>query len=273
MSGALPPVVDRSELTDETVIADVRWYLDGRSGLDAYLAGHVPGAIWVDLDAHLAASPSVAEGRHPLPSAAAFAASLSELGIGPTDTVVAYDDLGGMVAGRLVWMLRVVGQPAALLDGGLAAFEGSLETTARTRPPVVTPPRPWPADAVVSADDVAALGPDRVLVDARAPERYRGEVEPVDSRAGHIPGALNVPFAANLDAAGRFLDGDELRTMYGAAGVTDGAATVVYCGSGVSACHDILAMERAGLGRPSLYPGSWSQWSGDPDRPAARDDA
>lgn len=268
--GGLPPVVGREALGPGTVVADVRWYLNGRSGYDAYRAGHIPGAIWVDLDEHLAAPPSVAAGRHPMPTPEAFAASLSSLGIGADDRVVAYDDLGGMAAGRLVWMLRVLGQPAALLDGGLAAHHGELEHGTNTRRAVDTPVRPWPVDVLVSADDVATLDPSMRLVDARAPERYRGDVEPVDSRPGHIPGAVNLPFAANLGTDGRFLSPEALARRYRAAGVETGGSTVVYCGSGVSACHDALAMERAGLGRPRLYAGSWSQWSGDPDRPAAQ---
>ena len=242
------------------VLCDVRWYLDGRSGREAYEAVHLPAAVFVDLDEHLTAEPGPKVGRHPLPTAEAFAVSMGELGIGPDDTVVAYDDAGGMCAGRLVWMLRVLGQPAALLDGGIAGWDGPLETGSSVRPPVEVPVRPWPDRAFTDIDEVAAGSVGRVLLDARAPERYRGEVEPVDPRAGHVPGAVSAPFAANL-VDGRFRPPGELVDRYRAFGVEDAADVVAYCGSGVSACHDLLAMEHAGLGRGRLYVGSWSQWS------------
>ena len=197
---------------------------------------------------------------------------------------MAYDDQGGMAAGRLVWMLRALGQPAALLDGGLAAWSavsgGQLERGDEVRPATVVPVRPWPAELLASADTTgrAAATGAAVVLDARAPERYRGEVEPIDARPGHVPGARNAPFAANLDpATGRFRPAEELRLAFEATGVTfgaDGAEVIVYCGSGVSACHDLLALEAAGLppGRARLYPGSWSQWAADPARPAALGD-
>ena len=262
----LGPILDAGAVAElstghgDTVLCDVRWYLDGRSGLEAYEAGHLPGAVFVDLDEHLTAEPGPGVGRHPLPVAEAFAGSMGELGIGPDDTVVAYDDAGGMSAGRLVWMLRVLGQAAALLDGGIGAWSGQLETRTPQRPPVDVPVRPWPDRAFVDIGDVAAGAAGRVLLDARAPERYRGEVEPMDPRAGHVPGAVNAPFAANL-VDGRFLLPADLSDHYRALGVEDATDVVAYCGSGVSACHDLLAMEHAGMGRGRLYVGSWSQWS------------
>ncbi len=264
---SIAPIVgaDRlEELIGGVVVCDVRWYLDGRPGETAYAEGHIPGAVYVDLDDHLAAAPSTADGRHPLPSPEAFASAMGSLGIAATDTVVAYDDSGGLSAGRMVWMLRVLGQPAALLDGGLQAWEGQLETGATNRPAVDCPVRPWPEGAFVGADDLAAGVP---LLDARSPERYRGDKEPVDARPGHVPGALNAAFTENL-ADGRFRPAAELAEHYARLGVVDAAETVVYCGSGVSACHNLLAMEHAGLGRGRLYVGSWSQWSAT-DRPAA----
>lgn len=249
----------------EVVIADVRFYLDGRSGLDAYRAGHIEGAVFIDLDRWLAA-PAGAGGRHPLPSPEVFAQGMSEAGIGSTQTVVAYDDLGGMVAGRLVWMLRTTGHRAALLDGGLSGWPAALETGERPPPtPAGFTPVPWDPDTIVTADELANR--ESVLVDSRAAERYRGEVEPVDPRAGHIPGAISVPFSANLDDTGSFLPAEELRARFEGVGV-DGDA-LVYCGSGVSACHNLLAIEAAGLGTPRLYVGSWSEWSSDPARPVA----
>jgi|TARA_B100001105_G_scaffold124649_1_gene99877 thiosulfate/3-mercaptopyruvate sulfurtransferase len=262
----LGPILDAGAVAElstghgDTVLCDVRWYLDGRSGLEAYEAGHLPGAVFVDLDEHLTAEPGPGVGRHPLPVAEAFAGSMGELGIGPDDTVVAYDDAGGMSAGRLVWMLRVLGQAAALLDGGIGAWSGQLETRTPQRTPVDVPVRPWPDRAFVDIGDVAAGAAGRVLLDARAPERYRGEVEPMDPRAGHVPGAVNAPFAANL-VDGRFLLPADLSDHYRALGVEDATDVVAYCGSGVSACHDLLAMEHAGMGRGRLYVGSWSQWS------------
>lgn len=268
----MEPVVDVAwldEHRDGLVVADVRWYLDGRSGRDAYLAGHLPGAVFVSMDTCLAAPPSAAEGRHPLPHPVAFASCMSTVGIGDGQAVVAYDDARGSVAARLVWMLRALGEPAALLDGGLQAWDGPLE-----KGPGLTPgcarftPRPWPAERLATVEDVAAGG--LVLVDARAPERYRGEVEPIDRRAGHIPGAVNVPWAGNLDPeTGRFLSPGELRRRYEPVVAGGGRGVAVQCGSGVTACHDLLAMDRAGLSPARLYPGSWSQWAADPDRPVA----
>ena len=171
------------------------------------------------------------------------------------------------MAGRLVWMLRILGQPAALLDGGLDAWAGPLATGETKPTPVDCPARSWPDSAFVDIDQAAGWVDRGILLDARGVERYRGETEPVDSRAGHIPGARSAPFADNLSVDGRFRSTDQLRERYAALGVADAGEAVVYCGSGVSACHDLLAMEHAGLGRGRLYPGSWSQWSAS-DRPA-----
>jgi thiosulfate/3-mercaptopyruvate sulfurtransferase len=256
----IPPVV--SAVPDGAVIADVRHYLDGRSGRAAYDGGHLPGAVFVDLDAVLASPPSPQEGRHPLPDPEAFAAGLSALGIGDDDTVVAYDDAGGVMAARLVWMLRALGHDAALLDGGLLAYDGPLETETPPRAPKRFAARPWPAGRLASIDDAA--DPANVVIDARQRERFRGDTEPLDPRAGHIPGAHSVPARENVDADGRFLPVEELRLRLANAGVVEGAPVVSYCGSGVTACHNLLAIEHAGLGEGRLYPGSWSQWSHTP---------
>ena len=189
---------------------------------------------------------------------------MGRLGIGPDNTVIAYDDSGGLSAGRFVWMLRVLGQPAALLDGGLAAWTGDLQSEQVLPDRVQCPVRPWPEASFAEADDLSGA---EVLLDARSTERYRGDSEPMDSRPGHVPGALNAPFPQNM-SDGHFRSGDDLAARYGALGVADATDVVVYCGSGVSACHDLLAMEHAGLGRGRLYVGSWSQWSAT-DRPAA----
>jgi thiosulfate/3-mercaptopyruvate sulfurtransferase len=263
------PLVSAAELAGSpgVVVADVRWYLDGRSGRAAYEEGHIPGAVFVDLDTVLAGPPGDrSRGRHPLPDPAAFAAALGALGVAADVPVVAYDDAGGATAARLWWMLRAIGQPSAVLDGGIGAWTGPLETGAGPRPtPVERPVRPCPPSALVSADDLPALvAGGALLVDARAPERYRGEVEPVDPKAGHIPGAVNLPWSDNLDPdTGRFLPPEVLRARFG-----DRGDVVSYCGSGVTACHNLLALEVAGLPAGRLYPGSWSEWSSG-DRPVA----
>jgi thiosulfate/3-mercaptopyruvate sulfurtransferase len=258
---------------DEVVVADVRWYLDGRSGRAAFEAGHVPSAIYVDLDADLSADPGGTRGRHPLPSPAAFASTLGRLGIGADAPVVAYDDSGGGSAGRLVWMLRTIGHPAALLDGGLKAWAGPLETGPRRAPsPAEHPAVEWPLASTVEVDEVAtaAASKDAIVLDARSAERFRGDTEPVDARAGHIPGAGNAPWQGNLDpATGRFLEPAALRARFEELGVTDGHEVIAYCGSGVSACANLVALEVAGLPGGRLYVASWSGWSADPDRPAA----
>jgi thiosulfate/3-mercaptopyruvate sulfurtransferase len=256
------------------VLADVRWYLDGRSGRAAFEEGHVPGAVFVDLDHDLARDDLHAtEGRHPLPTPQGFAAAMGRRGIGDGHLVVAYDDSGGMTAGRLVVMLRMLGRPATLLDGGLAAWPGPLERGGgTTRPPATFTPAPWPADRLADTDDVAhlAANPAAVVLDARSAERFRGEVVAVDPRAGHIPGARSAPWSDALDpATGRFRTPTELSDWFEELGVTSARAVVAHCGSGVSACVNLLAMEQAGLEPARLYVASWSGWSADPDRPAA----
>ncbi len=275
----IPPVVDATWLREhheDVVVADVRWYLDGRSGLDAHHAGHVPGAVWVDVDADLSDHARDGEGRHPLPTPEAFAAALAARGIGDGDIVVAYDDTGGVTAGRLVWLLRATGRPAALLDGGLAGWDGPLESGGVERAPRSMTPVPWPSGRFATVEDVDRA--DAPLLDARAPDRYRGASEPVDPRAGHIPHATSLPAAELLADDGRLLDGAQLRERFKAAGVGGGAAedeaarAISSCGSGVTACLSLLAMERAGLPPGRLYVGSFSQWSRDPDRDVATGD-
>jgi thiosulfate/3-mercaptopyruvate sulfurtransferase len=273
-SRTIPPVVSADWLhanRSGVVVCDVRWYLDGRSGRQAYDAGHLPGAVFVDLDRWLAAPPTVAGGRHPLPAPEVFAAGMRAAGIDDHSVVVAYDDSGGSTAARLVWLLRTCGRAAALLDGGVGAWPQPLSRVA----PVVAPGSfdlaAWPSDAVVDAAGVAAaVAEGRAVVDARAAERYEGTVEPIDPRAGHIPGAVNLPFTGNLRRPrGRFLDPAELAARYRSAGVNEQDGAIVYCGSGVTACHALLAMEHAGLPPSRLYAGSWSQWSADPNHPVA----
>jgi thiosulfate/3-mercaptopyruvate sulfurtransferase len=251
------------------VLLDVRWALGRTDGHEQYLAGHLPGAVYVDLDTELAAPPSAHAGRHPLPDVAALEAAARRWGVREGAAVVAYDASGGTSAARAWWLLRWAGvRDVRLLDGGLAAWTGaglSLE------PGDVTPE---PGDVVltagalptIDADDAAAW--DGALLDARAGERYRGEVEPVDPRAGHIPGAVSAPTADNLDDDGAFLPADRLRERFRALGAAAGAPVAVYCGSGVTAAHEVAALASIGV-EASLYPGSWSQWSNDPERPVA----
>lgn len=272
-AGARPPGHEGTRL----VVADVRWYLDGRDGRAAYEQRHLPGAVWVDLDHALSrADLPVTEGRHPLPTPEAFAEAMAALGIGDDALVVAYDDSGGSTAGRLVVMLRWLGRPASLLDGGLGAWPGDTEQGAGRSPaPATFSPGPWPEHVVATADETAeaALDPHRLVLDARAHERYTGAVALVDPRVGHVPGALSAPWADNLDPeTSRLLGTDELQARYGALGVADADDVIVHCGSGVSACLDLLAMEHAGFEPPRLFVGSWSAWSADPDRPAVLGD-
>lgn len=271
----IPVVVDHSFVLAPPagrplVLADVRWYLDGRDGRAAYEAGHLPAAVWVDLDRALAAHGLPAtEGRHPFPDPAAFAESMGALGIGDDTVVVAYDDTGGMTAGRLVVMLRMLGHDAALLDGGLATWPGPLATGWVEPVPAVLTARPWPAERVASADEAAAHpASGGVLIDARAHRRFTGELAQVDPRPGHIPGARSAPWDAVLGADGRMRPAAELRAHYAALGIDDTTEVVASCGSGVSACMNLLALEHAGLPPARLFVASWSGWSADPDRPA-----
>jgi thiosulfate/3-mercaptopyruvate sulfurtransferase len=247
-------------LSDVRVV-DVRWYLDGRSGRAAYDAGHLPGAVWLDIDNDLSGPASTAGGRHPLPTPEHFAAALGRAGIAAGTPVVAYDDAGGAQAARLWWLLHVLGEPVAVLDGGLAAWPGELTTDVPSFAPVERAPMPWPADRFADADAVAGF--DGMVVDARTAARFAEGDPAIDPRPGHIPGAVNRPWADNLDEHGRFRPPADLRERYGAP-----SPTVAYCGSGVTACHDLLALHRAGFTDLRLYPGSWSQWGADPARPA-----
>lgn len=253
-------------------IVDTRFDLKETSaGRQAYDQGHIPGALYFDLDEDLSAPPSAGTGRHPLPDMQTFARKLGERGIGNDHLVVVYDDAHGLFAGRMWWLLRFAGHDSVkLLDGGLSGWtemggelvsEAPLYQQADFELDVRT-------EMAVDKDYVERnLGnPEVLLIDARAPERYRGEIEPLDPKAGHIPSAINRPFSENLEQ-GRFRPPEALRQRYEIA--ADAEEVVVYCGSGVSAAHDVLAMEEAGLPTPRLYVGSWSQWSSDPDAAVA----
>jgi thiosulfate/3-mercaptopyruvate sulfurtransferase len=260
------------------VVADVRWYLSGKRAADEYARGHLPRAAFVDVDAELASPPGPGRpGRHPLPSAAQVSAVLSRLGAGPDTTVVAYDDAGGGIAARLWWLLRYFGHGGGrVLDGGLQAWTASgrpLVTdshAARPAPPLALVPDPR---MVVDKRRVAALArsPAGLVLDARAPERFEGKVEPIDARPGHVPGARNAPFVENLVAPeGPFRDRADLARRYAALGADRAETIAAYCGSGLTACHDLLALALAGRPDGLLYEGSWSDWAADPALPAAQ---
>jgi thiosulfate/3-mercaptopyruvate sulfurtransferase len=260
----------RAHLADVRVV-DVRWYLDGRSGRDAYLAGHIPGAVWADIDHDLSAPAAPIAGRHPLPSPADFAAALGRLGIADGDTVVAYDDASGSIAGRLWWMLDSIGERAYVLDGGIATWIGALDRDGAVTPePREFSARPWPAERFADADEVDRLRRESPLLDARAFSRFTGDEPSVDAVPGHVPGARSAPWSENVDPeTGRFLPKDVLRRRFAALGVEDTSRAITSCGSGVTACHDLLALRLAGFGDGALYTGSWSGWSSDPERPVA----
>lgn len=269
----MTPLIDAAELRErlgEVTVLDVRWRLGGPPGAEEHARGHVPGAAYVDLDTALADPPGP-HGRHPLPEPRRFEVAMRAAGVSGARPVVVYDDWGSRAAARCWWLLRWAGHDdVRVLDGGWSAWQragGEVE---------VGEVHPEPGDVVVrpgtlptvDADGAARVAREGLLLDAREPERYRGDVEPVDPVAGHVPGAVNAPTSANLDPDGRFRDVSALRQAYAAA---DGRETAVYCGSGVTATHDLLAMTVAGFDA-TLYPGSWSQWVSQGDRPVATGD-
>ncbi|MBX4175631.1 sulfurtransferase [Streptomyces geysiriensis] len=274
-------IISAPELADELaggappVLLDVRWQLstakaagapsfDGRA---EYAAGHLPGAVFVDLDKELASAPG-AGGRHPLPDVAEFGAAMRRAGVSSDRPVVVYDGGQGWAAARAWWLLRWTGHPnVRVLDGGLPAWKGPLSTDVPVPEEGDFVPEPG-ASGLLDADGAAALARSGVLFDARAGERYRGEVEPIDPVGGHIPGAVSAPTTDNVAADGRFLPTEELRARFESLGATGDEAVGVYCGSGVSGAHEVLALAVAGI-PAALYVGSWSEWSADPSRPVA----
>ncbi|TQK51385.1 thiosulfate/3-mercaptopyruvate sulfurtransferase [Streptomyces sp. SLBN-118] len=268
------PIISATELAGELsstrppVLLDIRYQLGGQHGRPDYEAGHIPGAVFVDLDAELAGPPG-AGGRHPLPDPEAFGAAMRRAGVSPDTPVVAYDADKGWGAARAWWLLRWTGhRDVRVLDGGLAAWTGPLETKIPAPAEGTFTPAPG-AFAVLDADGAAALARSGLLLDARAGERYRGEVEPFDPVAGHVPGAVSAPTSENLDKDGRFLAAGQLASRFAALGAKDASTAVgVYCGSGVSAAQEVIALEIAGF-EPALYAGSWSEWSRDVNRPVA----
>jgi thiosulfate/3-mercaptopyruvate sulfurtransferase len=248
-------------------VLDVRWRLGGPPGQEEYAKCHIPGAVFVDLDEGLAGPPGP-RGRHPLPDVEEFAAGMREAGVSGGRPVVVYD---GIAAARAWWLLRYFGHSdVAVLDGGLEAWVAAGHPLERDEP--ATPPGDFFARpggmALLDAEGAAAVAEDGVLIDARAPERFRGESEPVDRVAGHIPGAHNRPAPMNIAEAGQFREPDALRREFEAMGIREGAAVGAYCGSGVAAAQEVLALELAGF-PAALYVGSWSEWIADPSRPVA----
>jgi thiosulfate/3-mercaptopyruvate sulfurtransferase len=267
------PLITAAELlaaTDRPVVIDVTWNLAGPPGRDAYDAGHIPGAHFVDLDTELAGPPGDG-GRHPLPSAAVVEAALRRAGVDADTPVVVYDAANSMAAARARWIFRYFGvRDVRVLDGGFAAWQAAGGEGSTTVPPAasgsfVVSPGQLP---MLDADDAAEIASSGVLLDARAPERFAGEVEPMDKVAGHIPGAVNAPTTANVAADGRFLPAGDLRTRFAALGADGSKPIGTYCGSGVTAAHEALALEIAGLDAP-VYIGSWSHWITNPTHPIA----
>jgi thiosulfate/3-mercaptopyruvate sulfurtransferase len=254
------------------ILADVRWSLGGPPGQPDFLASHIPGAVWIDLEVQLA-SPPGAGGRHPLPRIDVFSQAMRDIGVCEDSLVVAYDAATSQAAARLWWLLSDAGHhQVRVLNGGLAAWiAAGLPTVSGPCAPATHGDfvaRPGQRAQVSAAEIAVKLGisDGLTLVDVRAAERYSGDKEPIDPVAGHIPGAINMPATANLDVDGRFLPPAEIVARYTAAGGVEGA--VLYCGSGVTAAQSLLALESAGV-KAAIYPGSWSDWITDPTRPIA----
>jgi thiosulfate/3-mercaptopyruvate sulfurtransferase len=271
-----PPLVSVADLSrsEGPLLLDVRWALGGPPGIDSYRAGHLPGAVFVDLDRDLAGPPGSA-GRHPLPSPGQAQESLRRLGVQADRPVVVYDDRDASTSARAWWLLRWAGhQDVRVLDGGYAAWlEAGLPVEVGN--PVEVPRgdvevRPG-GMAVLGADEAATVARSGVLLDVRVAARFRGDTEPVDRVAGHVPGARNAPLAGNVGPSGRFLDPAALAERFAALGVRPGVDVAAYCGSGVAAAQTILALEVAGL-PGALYVGSWSEWVSDSRRPIATGD-
>jgi thiosulfate/3-mercaptopyruvate sulfurtransferase len=276
MNAVASPLIDAATLASELagdappVLLDTRWRLGGPPGAASYLASHLPGAVFIDMDRDLAGPPG-AGGRHPLPDTAAFQAALRRAGVSAGRPVVAYDDGDSVAAARAWWTLRFFGhRQVRVLDGGFSAWTAAgLPVTADVPDApaggFTAMPGRMPA---VDADGAAVLGRSGVLLDSRSAERYRGEADPVDPVAGHIPGALSAPVTGSIAAAGRFRQPAELAERFAALGATAGRAVGTYCGSGVTAAHEVLALALAGV-PAALYVGSWSDWITDPGRPVA----
>ncbi|WP_151082545.1 sulfurtransferase [Nocardioides cynanchi] len=264
-------LVDVDSVPGDAVLLDTRLTTSGAPGRERYDAGHLPGATYVDLDDDLADPPG-ADGRHPLPTPERFVAAMQRAGVCQDSTVVVYDDGPATAAARLWWLLRDYGHDDVLvLDGGLRAWSDAGRPVSTT--PTASGPGDWTGRPgqlpTVGADGAAGLARDGGLIDVRAAVRFRGEQEPLDPVAGHIPGAVNAPLTDLTDELGRFLPSSALAAHFEALSVSGSARVAAYCGSGVTACQTLLALRLAGLEDGALYPGSWSGWITDPSRPVA----
>lgn len=268
-----------AHLNDPQVrVADVRWFLfdKDKTGRSEYLRGHIPGAVFFDVDTDLSAPPAQPGGRHPLPSPEVFAQAASRAGISPETHVIAYDDAGGATAARLWWLLKYFGhEKVSLLDGGIVRWvaEGhALETLVPQYVATHFVPHPHP-EMFIERETVNALrnDPRALILDVRVPGRFQGKFEPIDPQAGHVPGAKNAPLAGNLRSAEdpRFLSPAELRARFETLGADRVERIVPYCGSGVNACQMAFALQLAGFNNVVLYAGSWSDWCSDPSLPVA----
>lgn len=266
----MTPLITPDELAalDYVTVLDIRSRLGGPPGIESYREGHIPGAVYCDVDKDLASAPG-AGGRHPMPDTEAFQSAMRRLGVSGHHPVVVYDDTGSTIAARGWWLLRYFGhEDVRVLDGGLRAWiesgrELSKEDHHNEEDDFAARPGGMP---MLDADEAVELAGRGVLLDARSVERYRGEVEPIDPVAGHVPGAVSAPTAENVGPDAKFLPSADLRARFTALGVADGVPTGAYCGSGVTAAHEVLALELAGL-PAALYVGSWSNWVADPSRP------
>mgnify|MGYP001002984853 CR=1 FL=1 len=254
-------------------VIDVRWRLDRPDGHAEYLEGHIPGAVYVPLDSELATHGEASEGRHPLPSTETLQRAVRRWGVHDGDLVVAYDDAKGLAAARAWWLLRQAGVDVHVLEGGIRGWiaGGHDVDTADESPEEGTAVLREIGDDALSIDEAAAFPASGVLLDVRAPERYRGETEPLDPIAGHIPGAVNLPTMLHLDADGRILDAATVRANLATVGIAEGTRVAAYCGSGVTAAHTALVLDEVGI-EAKVFPGSWSQWSNTPGRPVATGD-
>lgn len=278
MASQRAPLITPDELAelveqDPPTILDVRWELATGADRTAYLDGHIPGAVFVDLDRQLSDPPSNC-GRHPLPDAERFGTEMRGVGVSQARPVVVYDAATAMAAARAWWLLRYFGHPhVTVLDGGIKAWlEGGWPLTSDVPDPTPGDFAPRPGTMpIIDAGEAERFAERGVLLDARARERFLGLVEPIDPVAGHIPGARSRPTAENVDATGRFRPAADLYAAFTELGVQEGQLVAAYCGSGVTAAHEVLALELAGL-HAALYPGSWSEWVADPQRPVERSD-
>ena len=277
-SSALPtsPMISSEELLEiyqleDVLVLDSRWYLDGRKGIDSYRKGHIPGAIFVDVETVCTGSGGPSRGRHPLKSPKDFVAALASIGVGSGIRIVCYDDQFGSIAARLWWMLDQLSVDVKVLDGGFQAWRGPVELNDTVLDPSTNPisaPDSWPSEALVSTADVSRISRSKgaYILDARARDRYLGHFEPIDRIPGHIPTAKSFPWTTMVDRDG-FLPPNELRQLFNGVLKDPSKPVICSCGSGITACHLLLGLRISGIGGGFLYEGSYSGWSSDPKRP------